>query len=87
MASFFENQQLARRNTRILVVLYVLAVVGVIIAVDVVLAAVYLYSFADRYPPRGGSPGIAELMRLVGAVLDCPLPPLLETVDPTTLAA
>jgi len=28
----------------------------------------------------------AELMRLVGAVLDCPLPPLLEAVDPATLA-
>jgi hypothetical protein len=29
----------------------------------------------------------AELMRLVGAVLACPLPPLLEEVDPATLAA
>jgi len=29
----------------------------------------------------------AELMRLVGAVLNCPLPPLLETLDPATLAA
>jgi uncharacterized tellurite resistance protein B-like protein len=29
----------------------------------------------------------AELMRLVGAVLNCPLPPLLEAVDPATLAA
>jgi hypothetical protein len=28
----------------------------------------------------------AELMRLVGAVLDCPLPPLLDAVDPATLA-
>jgi hypothetical protein len=28
----------------------------------------------------------AELMRLVGAVLDCPLPPLLESVDPATLS-
>lgn len=28
----------------------------------------------------------AELMRLIGAVLDCPLPPLLESVDPATLA-
>jgi uncharacterized tellurite resistance protein B-like protein len=28
----------------------------------------------------------AELMRLVGAVLDCPLPPLLESIDPATLA-
>ena len=29
----------------------------------------------------------AELLRLVGAVLDCPLPPLLEEIDPATLAA
>jgi uncharacterized tellurite resistance protein B-like protein len=29
----------------------------------------------------------AGLMRLVGAVLDCPLPPLLEEIDPATLAA
>ena len=29
----------------------------------------------------------AELMRLIGAVLECPLPPLIEEVDPATLAA
>ena len=29
----------------------------------------------------------AELMRAVGAVLDCPLPPLLDEVDPATLVA
>ncbi|MFN2644975.1 MAG: M48 family metallopeptidase [Burkholderiales bacterium] len=28
----------------------------------------------------------AELMRLVGAVLDCPLPPLIDEIDPATLA-
>lgn len=28
----------------------------------------------------------AELMRVVGAVLDCPLPPLLDALDPATLA-
>jgi len=28
----------------------------------------------------------AGLMRVVGAVLDCPLPPLLESLDPTSLA-
>ena len=28
----------------------------------------------------------AELMRLVGAVLDCPLPPLLAEMDPAALA-
>lgn len=31
--------------------------------------------------------GEAELMRLVGAVLDCPLPPLIDTLDPRTLVA
>ncbi|HJV11747.1 MAG TPA: M48 family metallopeptidase, partial [Burkholderiales bacterium] len=31
--------------------------------------------------------GEAELMRLVGAVLDCPLPPLLDEIDPAALAA
>ena len=29
----------------------------------------------------------AELLRLAGAVLDCPLPPLLTEIDPATLAA
>jgi hypothetical protein len=28
----------------------------------------------------------AELMRLVGAVLDCPLPPLIDEIDPAALA-
>jgi hypothetical protein len=27
----------------------------------------------------------AELMRLVGAAVDCPLPPLLENLDPASL--
>ena len=31
--------------------------------------------------------GEAELMRLVGAVLDCPLPPLIEGLDPAKLAS
>jgi len=29
----------------------------------------------------------AELMRMVGAVLDCPLPPLLDDLDPAAMAA
>jgi hypothetical protein len=29
----------------------------------------------------------AELMGMVGAVLDCPLPPLLDDLDPSALAA
>jgi hypothetical protein len=31
--------------------------------------------------------GEAELMRLVGAVIDCPLPPMLDEIDPAALAA
>jgi Zn-dependent protease with chaperone function len=31
--------------------------------------------------------GEAELMRMIGAVLDCPLPPLLDEIDPATLVA
>ena len=30
--------------------------------------------------------GEAELMRLIGAVLDCPLPPMLDEIDPAALA-
>ena len=40
---FFDHQQLARRNTRVMVVLYLLAVLGVIVAVDAVIAGVYLW--------------------------------------------
>ena len=44
MASFFENQDLARRNTKILVLMYLLAVIGVIVAVDIVLAGLYAWN-------------------------------------------
>jgi Zn-dependent protease with chaperone function len=49
LATFFENQHLARRNTKILVLLYVLAVVGVIIAVDLVLAGIYAWNFESGH--------------------------------------
>jgi len=67
MASFFENQQLARRNTALLVLMYVLAVAGVIIAVDLVVAAVWLYGFADLYVPQGRTPGLFALLGAVPA--------------------
>ncbi|HEV7477876.1 MAG TPA: M48 family metallopeptidase [Burkholderiales bacterium] len=40
--NFFEHQALARRNSRMMVVLFLLAVVAVVSAVDCVIAAVYL---------------------------------------------
>ena len=67
MVSFFENQDLARRNTRLLVVMYFLAVAGVIIAVDLVLAGGWLYGSADLYAPQGRSPGPIALLRAVPA--------------------
>jgi len=52
MATFFENQHLARRNTQLLVLLYLLAVAGVIVAVDLVLAGVYATNFIHAPPGR-----------------------------------
>jgi Zn-dependent protease with chaperone function len=46
--NFFDQQQLARRNTRVMVVLYVLAVLGVVVAVDAVLAVAYLWAQSDN---------------------------------------
>lgn len=42
MATFFEHQDSARRNTKLLVLLYALAVAAVIVAVDIVLAITWL---------------------------------------------
>src|SRR3954469_11224092 len=40
---FFQHQDAARRSTRIMVVLYFLAVVGVVLAVDLILGSAYVY--------------------------------------------
>lgn len=42
--NFFENQHAARRNTHVMVLLYVLAVIGVVLAVDAVIASVWVWS-------------------------------------------
>ena len=52
MSTFFENQHLARRNTKILVLMYLLAVVAVIVAVDFVLAASYGFSLVKDPPGK-----------------------------------
>jgi len=61
--TFFENQHLARRNTRILVLMYFLAVAGVIIAVDLVLAGSYAYNFVSA--PPGKALTVAARLRAV----------------------
>jgi Zn-dependent protease with chaperone function len=45
--NFFEHQSLARRNSRVMVVLFLLAVAAVVAAVDCVLAAIYLMGSSD----------------------------------------
>lgn len=55
--NFFEHQDQARRNTKRLVVLFVLAVIGVVIAVNVVGALVYV----SVMPHPRGVPGAAAL--------------------------
>ena len=54
--NFFEGQDLARRNTKLLVVMYVLAVAAVIVAVDFVLASSWILALSDS-APRGAKPG------------------------------
>ena len=64
MKTFFEHQQLARRNTKVMVALFFLAVVAVVLAVDVVLAGAYV-ALIDEL--RGPAPGLsfAQKMGLV----------------------
>jgi len=47
--SFFEHQQLARRSTRVMVVLFLLAVAAVVLAVDLVFGMVFAAVF-EEYP-------------------------------------
>jgi Zn-dependent protease with chaperone function len=47
---FFQHQEAARRNTRVLVLLYALAVIAVVAAVSAVIAGIYLYGRAAEQP-------------------------------------
>jgi Zn-dependent protease with chaperone function len=65
-ATFFEHQQLARRNTRVMVLLFLLAVAGVVVAVDLVLGLLYVWSLGEIHVPRGAPmPGLFQLLKLV----------------------
>jgi hypothetical protein len=52
MKTFFEHQQLARRNSRMMVVLFLLAVAAVIMAVNLVVGAVW--SWTNETPATTG---------------------------------
>jgi Zn-dependent protease with chaperone function len=67
--NFFEHQQLARRNTRVMVVLYALAVVAVVLAVDAVLGFAHRMMFERESAPPAlylwGAVGTALAILLV----------------------
>ncbi len=71
--NFFESQHLARRNTRIMVVLFVLAVVAIIMAIDLVAAVAWIWSHAGDPWPRGSpAPGLRSVpagVYVTGALL------------------
>jgi Zn-dependent protease with chaperone function len=50
LTTFFEHQRLARRNTRVMVGLFALAVVAVVAAVDLALGAVYWWTNQEPVP-------------------------------------
>jgi Zn-dependent protease with chaperone function len=64
-ASFFEHQQLARRNTRVMVFFFLLAVLAIVATVDLVVGAVYLWNMTVHVPRGAPPPGLAQLFALV----------------------
>ncbi|HEV8096761.1 MAG TPA: M48 family metallopeptidase [Burkholderiales bacterium] len=93
-ATFFEHQQLARRNTRVMVLLFLLAVVAVVIAVDLVLAGVWIWGVSEIQPVEPGrAPGLLAMIRSVppalylwGAVGTAALILIVSTVNVAKLA-
>ena len=54
--NFFEHQQLARHNSRVMVALFLLSVVAIVLAVDLVVGVIYL--FTDDAPVAPGMAGV-----------------------------
>ena len=53
--TFFEGQQLARRNTRVMLVLFLAAVVAIILAIDLLVSTVWIWA-APELGVRGRPP-------------------------------
>jgi Zn-dependent protease with chaperone function len=63
--TFFEHQSLARRNTKVMVLLFVLAVVAVVLAVDLVLAALYVWGYGEFHAPAARAPSLPAMLKVV----------------------
>jgi Zn-dependent protease with chaperone function len=71
--TFFEHQSLARRNTRVMVALFVLAVIAIVAAVDAVIAVTWMWANElEARPPAGvlvlGALAAAALILAVSSV-------------------
>jgi Zn-dependent protease with chaperone function len=63
--NFFEHQRLARRNSRIMVLLFAAAVLAVVAAVDIVLGALYAWSAGEAAPAAVYVAGAAATAALI----------------------
>jgi hypothetical protein len=68
-ATFFEHQRLARRNTKVMVLLFILAVVAVIAAVDLVLAGAWMWGISEFRPAGGKTPTLLQQFNAVPKAL------------------
>jgi Zn-dependent protease with chaperone function len=64
---FFEHQSLARRNSGVMVALFLLSVVAIVLAVDVVVGSVY--AFFDEAPRAPGLASVPREVYAAGAVV------------------
>ncbi|HYL87989.1 MAG TPA: M48 family metallopeptidase [Burkholderiales bacterium] len=65
---FFEQQHLARRNTRVMVILFLLAVIAVVTTVDLVAASVWLANYGPRGLHGAAQPLLNHYARVPGAL-------------------
>jgi Zn-dependent protease with chaperone function len=63
--NFFEQQELARKRTRVMLLLYLLAVVAVVAAVDMVIAVAWIWAHFGAVATAPSSPGYAGALRSV----------------------
>jgi Zn-dependent protease with chaperone function len=64
-ASFFEHQQLARRNTRVMAAFFLFAVLAVVATVDLMIGALYLWNVTVHVPRGAPPPGLVQLFAQV----------------------
>jgi Zn-dependent protease with chaperone function len=88
MKTFFEHQALARRNTKVMVLLFVAAVIAVVLAVDLVLGALYVWGSEEFNAPTLTAmlTGVPGSVYLAGAAATAALILVVSLVNVARLA-